>query len=176
MRRWLKWSCLICLICLSLGLALLAAHQNGQPLPRDVRVDRVLIEKAARRLTLYRRDQPLKSYHIALGSSPVGHKQREGDGRTPEGQYRIQARNERSAFYLGLQLSYPSQRDREDAAGRHESPGGAIMLHGLPNGLGWIGSWHRLRDWTAGCVAVADFEMEEIWRSVGVGVSVEIVP
>src|SRR5215471_18492690 len=114
--------------------------------------DRVVVAKAARTLTLYRGVEVLKTYRIALGRNPEGPKEQEGDGRTPQ-----------SAFHRSLHVSYPNAGDRRRAARRQVRPGGAIMIHGLPNGLGAVGAAHRLRDWTEGCIAVTDEEIEEIW-------------
>jgi murein L,D-transpeptidase YafK len=138
--------------------------------------DRVVIAKADRTLTLYRGGEVLRTYRVALGSDPVGAKEREGDGRTPEGDYVIDGRNPQSAFHRSLHISYPNAADRRRAAARHLRPGGDIMIHGLPNGLGWLGASHRARDWTAGCIAVTDAEIEELWRLVPNGTRVEIRP
>lgn len=140
------------------------------------RADLVVVEKAKRTLTLYRRSRPLKTYGVALGPNPVGHKQQEGDGRTPEGRYVIDFRNRKSAFHRALHISYPNAADSRRARARGVSPGGAIMIHGLPNGLGALGRTHRLRDWTEGCVAVTNDEIEEIWRAVPDGTPIEIRP
>ena len=159
-------------------VALLAgwAHWPGDALAPDARADRVVVDKAGRRLTLYRDDTPLKVYRVALGGEPVGHKQRAGDGRTPEGAYRIDGRLAASGFHRALHISYPDDRDRAAAAQAGADPGGAIMLHGIKNGLGWLGRAHRLVDWTDGCLAVTDDEIEEIWRAVPNGARVEIRP
>lgn len=138
--------------------------------------DRIVIAKADRTLTLYRGTEVLRTYKVALGSNPEGPKEEEGDGRTPEGAYVIDARNAQSAFHRSLHISYPNAEDRRRATRRHVRPGGAIMIHGLPNGLSAIGAAHRLRDWTAGCIAVTDAEIEEIWRMVPNGTRVEIRP
>lgn len=138
--------------------------------------DRVVVHKAERELLLVTEGKILKRYRIALGGHPQGHKTQEGDRRTPEGVYRIAGRNPRSAYHLSLRISYPNEDDRIQAARRGVSPGGDIMIHGLPNGFGWIGRWHRWADWTAGCIAVTDSEIEEIWRSVPDGTPVEIKP
>ncbi|MEI2779728.1 MAG: L,D-transpeptidase family protein [Candidatus Competibacter sp.] len=124
------------------------------------------MHKAERELLLVAGEKTLKRYRIALGGHPQGHKTQEGDRRTPEGVYRIAGRNPRSAYHLSLRISYPNEDDRIQAASRGVSPGGDIMIHGLPNGFGWIGRLHRWADWTAGCIAVTDSEIEEIWRSV----------
>jgi murein L,D-transpeptidase YafK len=140
------------------------------------RADNVLVEKAARRVTLLREGQPLKTYAMSLGGHPLGHKQQEGDQRTPEGVYAIDFKNPRSRFHLALRVSYPNAQDRESAARRSVPPGGDIMIHGLPNGLGWLGGFHLSRDWTDGCAAVTNRQIEEIWSLVDVGTRVEIRP
>jgi murein L,D-transpeptidase YafK len=145
-------------------------------LSQDARADRVVIEKAERRLSLYSDGELLKSYRVALGPNPEGHKQEEGDGRTPEGVYAIDFRKEDSSFHRALHVSYPSIEDRRRAEERGVSPGGDIMIHGLPNGLGDEGRRRLVRDWTEGCVAVLNWEIEEIWRVVPDGTPVEILP
>lgn len=136
----------------------------------------MLVEKAARRLTLVRDGSAVKSYQIALGLEPVGDKVRQGDNRTPEGVFRIDRRNAKSSFYRSLHISYPDAAHRARARRLGASPGGDIMIHGLPNGLGWLGSLHRKTDWTAGCIAVTNQEIDEIWRAVPDGTPVEIRP
>jgi murein L,D-transpeptidase YafK len=138
--------------------------------------DRIVVAKADRTLTLYRGAQVLRTYQVALGRNPVGPKDQEGDGRTPEGVYVIDSRNVQSAFHRSLHISYPNADDRRRAAARRLRPGGAIMIHGLPNGLGAVGGAHRLRDWTEGCIAVTNSEIEEIWRLVPNGTRIEIRP
>lgn len=140
------------------------------------RADNVLIEKAARRVTLLREGKPLKTYALSLGGNPLGHKQQEGDQRTPEGVYAIDFKNPRSRFHLALRVSYPDAKDRESATRRGVPPGGDIMIHGLPNGLGWLGGFHLSRNWTDGCAAVTNRQIEEIWSLVDVGTRVEIRP
>ena len=163
----------LCLVTLA-GLA--AAHLDLRPLPPNAIADRVLVEKGARRLTLLNKGAILKSYPVALGREPIGAKEEEGDQRTPEGLYRIDFHKRDSDYHLALHVSYPEQRDIERAAARGVSAGSDIMIHGLPNGRGWIGRFHRRSDWTAGCVAVTDFEIEEIWRAVPDGTPIEIRP
>ena len=118
----------------------------------------------------------VRSYDIALGPSPEGHKQQEGDGRTPEGRYVIDWRNVNSAFHRSLHISYPNAGDRARARRRGVDPGGAIMIHGLPNGMGTLGGLHVASDWTLGCIAVTSEEIEEIWRVVRDGTPIEIGP
>jgi murein L,D-transpeptidase YafK len=138
--------------------------------------DHVVVEKSARRLTLYSHGAPLKSYCVSLGAQPRGAKQREGDNKTPEGIYRIDFKNAGSGFHKALHVSYPSPADRARAAAAGVSPGGEIMIHGLPNGLGFLGRLQRFRDWTAGCIALTNRDVDEVWRAVPAGTPVEIRP
>ena len=166
---------------LAVGLGLLAAlaapaPSAGAALPPGAVADRVLIEKAQRRLTLFSGSRPLKSYRVALGDHPIGRKQREGDGRTPEGLYVIDSRNRQSRFHRALHVSYPNPADRERARRLGVAPGGDIMIHGLLDAFAPLGPLHRLTDWTSGCIAVTDDEIEEIWRAVPNGTRVEIRP
>ncbi len=140
------------------------------------KADCILVEKAKRTLTLFREGKVLKTYPVALGPNPVGPKEREGDNKTPEGVYRIDWRNPKSQYHLSLHISYPNETDVARAKKLGVSPGGDIMIHGLPNGRGAIGAAHLLMDWTVGCVAVTDEEIEEIWKSVSDGTSIEIRP
>jgi murein L,D-transpeptidase YafK len=166
----------VLLITLAAAAAVAWASHHGDPLPPGARADLILVEKARRRLTLYADGRPLKSYRVALGWNPAGHKQREGDGRTPEGRYHIDLKKADSAFHRGLRMSYPDAADREAARRRGDDPGGAVMIHGLRSGCGWLGNLHRLRDWTAGCIALTDREIEELWEAVAVGTVVEVRP
>lgn len=153
------------------------AHRSAEPLPAHARADLIVVEKAERRLTLYAKGSVLRSYGIALGRSPRGPKRREGDNRTPEGRYVIDWRNPQSAFHRALHVSYPSKADVARARQAGNSPGGAIMIHGLGAEREWIGRAHRLRDWTRGCIAVTNEEIEEIeeiWRLVPDGTPIEI--
>jgi murein L,D-transpeptidase YafK len=118
----------------------------------------------------------LKIYKVALGSQPIGAKVQEGDGRTPEGKYFIDRRNPRSSYHRSLHISYPSLQDTEKAQRAGIRPGGDIMIHGIRNGLGWIGYLHRIFDWTQGCIAVTNSEIEEIWSLVADGTPIEINP
>ena len=140
------------------------------------KADKILVEKSARRLTLFCASRKLKAYRVALGFSPIGPKQHEGDGRTPEGKYKIDFHKSDSAFHRALHISYPSAADTARATEAGVAPGGDIMIHGLPNGLSALGQAHRFRDWTAGCIAVIDSEIDEIWESVADGTPIEIRP
>jgi murein L,D-transpeptidase YafK len=116
----------------------------------------------------------IKSYKVALGKGSGGAKQREGDHETPEGMYVIDSRNAHSRFHRALHISYPNADDRKRVKALGLDPGGQIMIHGIQNGLGWIGSSHQRIDWTDGCIAVTDAEMDEIWKLVPNGTNVEI--
>lgn len=144
--------------------------------PAEEQADLVEVHKAQRRLTLSRAGRVLKTYRVALGFAPEGHKEREGDGRTPEGVYTIDARNPRSAFHLSIRVSYPDDEDKEHAAELNVPPGGDIYIHGQPNEAPKVPVNHPNRDWTTGCVAVTDAEMREIWSLVPTGARVVIHP
>lgn len=150
-------------------------NHDSSPLTNVV-ADRILISKKARKLTLFRNGKPLKTYLVALGRQPAGAKTMEGDGKTPEGSYIIDRRNPHSQFHRALHISYPDTADRRRAAARGVSPGGDIMIHGLPNGMGKIGAMHRAYDWTEGCIALTDEEIDEVWRVAPNGTRVDIVP
>jgi murein L,D-transpeptidase YafK len=156
-------------------LCLLLAAQGSfcKDLPR---ADQILIKKSERTLTLLREGKVLKTYKVALGGQPVGAKTQKGDNKTPEGLYTIDARNQHSQFHLALHVSYPSAADRERARKLGVNPGGDIMIHGLPKQWAWLGAAHREHDWTLGCIAVTNAEIEEIWAMAPVGTRVEIRP
>jgi tetratricopeptide (TPR) repeat protein len=139
-------------------------------------VDRIRIEKSARRLMLISQGEVLKTYKIALGGNPIGPKERQGDNKTPEGTYVIDARNRDSRFHLSLHISYPNDRDKYRAKELGVSPGGDIMIHGIKNGFSWVGDAHTEVDWTRGCIAVTDEEIEEIAKLAPNGTVVEIRP
>ena len=118
----------------------------------------------------------MKSYAITLGGDPIGHKEREGDSRTPEGDYLIDWRNPDSKFHLSLHISYPNEVDQSQAERGGYSPGGAIMIHGRPNWISWLDFLFENEDWTDGCIAVKNMEIEEIWNSVPNGTPITILP
>ena len=164
-----------CIVAFAMVVSL-SSRLAAQALPPGTTADRIVVEKSKRTLSLYRAGKLLKSYKIALGKNPVGPKQREGDSRTPEGSYVIDFRKADSKFHRALHISYPNAEDRRRARERGVQPGGAIMIHGLPNGTGAIGAAHRLRDWTDGCIAVTNEEIEEIWKVVPNGTAIVIRP
>jgi murein L,D-transpeptidase YafK len=145
-------------------------------MPDLEKTDSILILKKDHVMELLAAGTVIRTYKVALGQGGLAAKEREGDARTPEGRYSIDAKYEHSAYHKALHLSYPNPQDRERAAELGVRPGGAIMIHGLPNGEGWIGARHRLVDWTLGCIAVTDDEMDEVWKLVPVGTPVEIRP
>jgi murein L,D-transpeptidase YafK len=151
-------------------------HYTEAQSAKEEPADRIVIEKAARKLMLYRGQNAIRTYCIALGGQPTGKKQCQGDNRTPEGQYIIDGRNKNSRYHWSLHVSYPNQADRERAKIIGCNPGGDIMIHGLANGYGWIGKLHTAHDWTLGCIAVTDKEIEEIWELVPNGTPVVINP
>ena len=161
---------------LAIAIAAGSVPAATQDPPATPAADRVVVEKASRRLSLYNRERLLKTYKVALGPNPKGHKEQQGDGRTPEGSYVIDARKRDSAFHRALHISYPNAEDRRRARARGLNPGGDIMIHGLPNGWGLVGKAHVARDWTNGCIAVTNAEIEEIWRLVPNGTKIEIKP
>lgn len=168
--------------CLALWLAACgpraasAAPDPAIPDTISLRADSISVEKGQRRMTLFLRGEPVRTYRIALGLEPVGPKLCQGDLRTPEGAYVIDARNPNSGFHRSLHVSYPGPDDIARAREAGCQPGGDIMIHGIKNGYGWLGALHADRDWTLGCIAVTDEEIEEIWSAVPDGTPVVIVP
>jgi murein L,D-transpeptidase YafK len=172
----------------ALGLACVAAlaRADGLPDARPVRlsqaapalpaVDRVVVHKAERRLLLLHGGDTVRSYHVALGLSPIGQKERSGDFRTPEGSYKLERRNPRSDFFLSIKVSYPNELDQKRARARHWDTGGSIMIHGLPNLLKHETDYYLNHDWTDGCIAVSNADMLEIWMLTPDDVPIEITP
>jgi murein L,D-transpeptidase YafK len=138
--------------------------------------DRVVVRKKDRTLELLNAGRVIKTYKVALGGDPVGAKTRQGDHKTPEGIYMLDSRNAHSKFYKSIHISYPNAQDRAAARTNGVSPGGDVFVHGLPNGYRYVGAAHRLKDWTDGCIAVTDEEMDEIWQAVPDGTTIEIRP
>jgi murein L,D-transpeptidase YafK len=157
-------------------LSTINARPLDPPTPQPQRADSILILKKDHVMELLAGGKVIRTYKVALGQGGLAPKQREGDARTPEGHYTIDAKYEHSAYHKAMHVSYPDAEDRKRAARMHLPPGGAIMIHGLPNGKGWVGARHRLYDWTLGCIALTDEEIDEIWPLVPVGTPVEIRP
>lgn len=139
-------------------------------------ITQVLVDKGERRLYLLSGDREVRSYRISLGDNPVGHKLYEGDARTPEGDYTLDWRNPDSDFYKSIHISYPSPKDREQARAWGLDPGGSIMIHGLPNNAADMAFAYVGLDWTEGCIAVTNEEIDEIWALVDDGTPIRILP
>jgi murein L,D-transpeptidase YafK len=169
---------ILIMIVVGIGTSMYVADEHWPSTAADIQIkaDSLLVQKRLRSLTLYANGIPIKSYRIALGGDPVGHKQFEGDQRTPEGLYRIEWRKENSSYYRALRVSYPNPNDRTAAERMNKNPGGDIMVHGAPRGLGLFGSIMNEFDWTNGCIAVDNASMAEIWSSVDVGTPILITP
>ena len=169
------------LLCLVAGAAGADGLPDAQPVMLGTlnelpAVDRVLVRKSERRLLLMHGGNIVRSYHVQLGLSPVGQKERSGDFRTPEGSYRLERRNPRSDFFLSLKVSYPNPDDLKRAHRGHWDSGGSIMIHGLPNQLKHEPDYYNNHDWTDGCIAVSNADMVEIWMLVPDDVPIDIVP
>jgi len=169
-NKWARYALALLAVLTSPGLT------PGQSPPASTKADSILILKKDHLLELISNGKVIRTYHVALGRGGLAPKQEEGDARTPEGHYVIDAHNAASHYHKALHISYPSPEDRNRATRMGASPGGAIMIHGLPNGMNLIGSAHRFYDWTLGCIAVTDSEIDEIWTLVPVGTPVEIRP
>ena len=155
-----------------------ARNDSVTALPPFGRVpaDSIVVEKAQHRLSLYYRGLLMRSYLVALGQQPKGDKVRKGDNKTPEGMFRIEARNPQSRYHRALKISYPDAAHIARAHAIGVQPGGDIMIHGLPARQAWVGAAHRDFDWTEGCIAVTNKEIEEIWSVVPVGTPIQIKP
>ncbi len=149
------------------------AAQDPQPAQK---ADFVLVKKSKSRLYLMSDGKIIKDFHVVFGENPVGHKQQEGDKRTPEGRYTLDFKKSDSAYYKAIRISYPDKKDVQRAKERGQKPGGHIMIHGQKNGRGWLAPFSRFFNWTDGCIAVTDAEIEEIWSAVDAGTPIEIHP
>jgi murein L,D-transpeptidase YafK len=147
-----------------------------QKLPVNAKVDYLLVDKSNHTMKAYAQNQLLKTYTVSFGENPVGHKVYEGDEKTPEGAYTINDRNPNSAYHRNLGVSYPNSADKLKAQQLGKSPGGDIKIHGIRNGLGFINKLHRLFNWTNGCIAVTNGEIEELYSAVEPNAKIEIRP
>ncbi len=169
----------ISILLLTLGLGYTLFYWNytlTSPLPKNTKADRIVVYKSRRILELRAEGKLLKSYSIALGLQPKGHKEFEGDRRTPEGVYFINGKNPKSDYYKNLGISYPNNKDRAHAKKSGKPTGGDVKIHGMRNDMAWLGKCHRLKDWTHGCIAVTNEEMEEIYQAVAMKTTIEILP
>jgi murein L,D-transpeptidase YafK len=145
-------------------------------LAKGATIDKLVVYKSKRTLLAFTKGHLLKTYTISLGKNPIGHKEYEGDSKTPEGIYTINDKNPNSGYYKNLGVSYPNEKDREYAKTIGKPAGGAIKIHGLRNGMGFVSKFQRWKDWTAGCIALTNTEVDELYNSVKVGASIEILP
>jgi hypothetical protein len=168
-----------------LSAAIKRRRAGGPALPPHIRAnpntvpfvaDSIVVEKSRRTMTLYNNGSPVRIYFIALGQNPLGDKTGIGDNRTPEGLYYIAGHNPASKYHLSLKVSYPNEHDIAEARARGLAAGGDIMIHGLPRGFDNVGAEHRQRDWTNGCIAVTNAEIEEIWSAIPDGAAIHIKP
>lgn len=165
-----KWISLLVII----GLIGIYVLYRESKLPADAKIDRIVVIKSKRLLIVYTGQKQLKTYKISLGKQPIGKKQVEGDNKTPEGIYSINSKNPHSRYYKSFGISYPNQEDIDNAKRMGKSPGGAILIHGAKTGFGFLGSWLRLFDWTQGCIALTDKEMDELYDHIEIGTPVDI--
>jgi murein L,D-transpeptidase YafK len=159
-----------------LALAVVVQGHAASPPAATGSVDRIVIEKAAHRMTLFAGPRAIAAYHVSLGRGGLAPKTRQGDKRTPEGDYRITGRNAGSAYHRSLRIGYPTPAQVAAARRAGVDPGGDIMIHGLPNGRGGLAALFASQDWTDGCIAVTDSEMDEVWRLTRDGAAVHIAP
>lgn len=168
-RRWPE----IMTVRLTLLALLLFMPPCGHALEK---ADRVLVEKSKHRLSLYQGKRLIASFHVMFGGNPVGHKMQEGDGKTPEGQYLLDFKKANSQYYKAIHVSYPNKKDMASARRRGVSPGGDIMIHGQRNGFGWAAAATQKFNWTLGCIALTNEDLDQVWRAVDRGTPIEIVP
>jgi murein L,D-transpeptidase YafK len=154
--------------------AIFSAHSSAQFLSNTAKADHILVVKSTHTMTLYSGGKVLKTYRVSLGSGAGNAKRKQGDRETPEGNYVIDSRNPHSGYHLALHVSYPNAADRARAKALHADPGGDVMIHGLPAGFAWISRAQQLSDWTNGCIALSDAEMDEVWKLVPTGTPIEI--
>jgi len=173
MNKYLFAKALLFRLLLGLTVATLPAAVQAGDFPI---ADKVIIEKAARKLHLLRDGEPFRTFKIALGIRPVGDKKKEGDFKTPEGRYVLDSRNQNSDFFLSIHVSYPNETDRREAGKLGVDPGGAIMIHGQPNEPTMSETYYRTQDWTNGCIAVSNSDMIDIWLMTGENTPIEIRP
>lgn len=166
MARFSFFLCLLCILCVPL-------KTHATPLPQ---IDKIEILKSERKLNAIKKGKIIKSYRIALGFAPIGHKQFEGDGKTPEGIYKVDGKNPHSSYHKNLGISYPNEKDKAFAKKHGKSPGGAIKIHGIGKTYGFLGNTHALSDWTLGCIAVTNEEIDELYEMTSIGTMIEIRP
>jgi murein L,D-transpeptidase YafK len=171
MKKWLLLT-----VCCAVLTAVAYYFFPEDKLPGNIKIEKIIVRKADSRLEVYAAGELVKSYTVAIGRNAVGDKEFQGDKRTPEGSYIINGKNPGSTYHKNLGISYPHHADREEAKRKNLNPGGDIKIHGLKNGLGFIGKFHRFFNWTAGCIAVTNAEMDELYDHVPIGTPIIIQP
>ena len=170
-KKIIIWSILV----ITFGLSLYFFYPD-EKLPNNAIADKIVVLKSKRQLVLYYKDVVLKTYKISLGGNPTGHKQYEGDNKTPEGIYSISSHGQHNMYHKYLYVSYPNKNDKYNAAKLGKSAGGQILIHGLNKKYAFIKKIHRWYDWTKGCIAVTNDEVDEIYNAVKVGTRIDIRP
>lgn len=140
------------------------------------KADLVVVEKNSKTLSLFRNERKIASFSVTFGANPVGHKQQEGDERTPEGRYKLDYKKTETKYHKAIHISYPNAQDIADAKKRGVSPGGSIMIHGQKQGWGWAAFLTQRFNWTNGCIALSDDDLDFVWNVVDVGTPIEIKP
>ena len=167
----------VLLTTLLLFLALIVYYfYPDDKLPSDIKIDKLIVLKSKREMYAFTNGKLIKTYKISLGRNPIGDKKYEGDKKTPEGLYYINDKNSNSGYHKNLGISYPNENDIEEAKQIGKPPGGEIKIHGLRNKTGFIGKFHRWYDWTLGCIAVTNNEIDELYNVVNIGTPIEIRP
>lgn len=142
----------------------------------NIKADKVIVNKSQGKLFLMKKGEVIKAYHVVFGANHKGHKQKEGDERTPEGKYILDYKKENSSFYKAIHISYPNKRDKENAKKLKVNPGGFIMIHGQKNNFGFLSFIMQRFNWTDGCIAVSNSQMDEIWEAIDIKTPIEIKP
>lgn len=158
---------------LIIGLLLILQTANGMS---GQKADAVLVIKNEGRLYLMHKGERFASFSVTFGGEPTGHKQMQGDERTPEGQYELDYKNPNSKFYKSIHISYPNAKDRANARKLGVDPGGDIMIHGQTNGWEWAAPFMQLFSWTDGCIALSNKDMDRVWEAIDPGTPIEIRP
>lgn len=171
LKRIIVWSLLSSLIALSIYY-----FYPERKLPKGTKINLLIVHKSKRELLAYSNGKLIKTYKISLGRHPIGHKVMEGDKKTPEGIYFIFAKNPASGYHKNLGISYPNIADVAASKKIKQPTGGDVKIHGLRNGLGFISKFQRCWDWTAGCIALTDEEVDELYEAVAIGTKIEIKP
>ena len=168
-------SALLILFITLLGLIVYYFYPE-ENLPADIQINRIVVYKSKRQLLAYSNDQLIKTYKISLGRNPIGNKEYEGDKKTPEGVYIIDDKNPNSSYHKNLGISYPNNKDIVHSKRLGKPTGGNVKIHGLRNHTGFISKLHRWYDWTLGCIALTNEEIDELYNAVEVGTRIEIKP